>query len=76
MPIELDLAPQTTANTNPFGITFGSSAKCELRDTPEMIINKNLGIVDLDYVNESGLIFSKGANNGFVPWSNILVLKY
>ena len=76
MPRVLDLAPQTSANTNPFGITFGASAECELIMEPEMIINKDLGTLDLDYINESGLIVSKGANNGFIPWSNIIVLKY
>ena len=76
MPVVLDLFPQTTANTNPFGITFGATATCEILNVPEMIMNKNIGTVNLDYVNETGLIFSKGPNNGFVPWSNILVLKY
>lgn len=76
MPRIIELAPQTTANTNPFGITFGASAECELIAEPEMIINKNLGVIDLDYINETGLMLSKGAVNAFLPWSNIIVLKY
>lgn len=76
MPSFIDLVPQTTASTNPFGITFGSVASCELIQEPEVIINKSIGSIDLDYVNEAGLIVSKGTLTALIPWQNIIVLIY
>lgn len=72
----IDLAPQTTANTNPFNITFGATAQLEFKQSPEMVINKSLGTVDLDYVNTTGLMLSKGSVSALIPWSNILAIIY
>jgi hypothetical protein len=76
MGIEIDLAPQSSASTNPWGITFGATAYCQIKEDPKIILNKNLGIVNLDAIDETGLFLSKGQLSAVIPWSNIIVFTY
>lgn len=76
MSMEINLAPQVSASTNPLGITFGATAYVQLRDDPKVILNKTLGTINLDAVDETGIFLSKGALSAIIPWSNILVFTY
>ena len=76
MPYQLTLTPAASASTNPFGITFGTTAEVEFKETPEKILNKNLTGVSLDGINEAGIVVSKGPLNAIIPWSNIRALIY
>lgn len=76
MPLTIELIPQSTTHPNDFKITFGASAIVELRTVPEAIVNKSLGVMNLDYVYATAIVISTGSDSFIVPWSNILGLKY
>lgn len=71
MGLVIDLIPESTTATNPFGITFGAGASIEIIDPPIIAVNRDLSNTSLDYVFETGVIIRKGPVTAFIPFSNI-----
>lgn len=76
MPFKLDLIPQETAKKNPLDIEFTANVECELIYNPRMVVIRELETMNLDYVSEFGIKISKDQFRVFIPWSNIMALKY
>ena len=75
----ITLTPLTSANTNAYGMTFTIAAdtvSLEVVQMPEILLNKNVTGIELVGVFDFGLVFSKAALNGAIPWANIISMKY